>query len=196
MRDREKIPDEAGEAPFVVRRAMWVTQPWKNGRGVTHEVWRWIDPERTRDGASSFELRVSVAEIDGAQPFSLFPGIDRVLVPLEDNALALEVSGVTHLMTKHHVFRFAGELTAATKGEGRASDLNVMWPRARDVRVELATNESSVDSRALAVFALERTSLRDAHGDETTLEAHDLLVHAEHAGVGYSAGFPVVWIRF
>ncbi|MEO8800499.1 MAG: HutD family protein [Polyangiaceae bacterium] len=196
MSDREKILDEPGTAPFLVPRVRWVTQPWKNGRGVTHEVWRWTDREREHPGASAFDLRVSVAEIDGPQPFSPFPGLDRVLVPLVDNALALEIGSVTRPMTKHHVFRFAGEVTATTKGEGRASDLNVMWPRGREVRVELATKETSVDTRALAVFALERTSLRDAHGIETTLEAHDLLVDALHASVGYSADLPVVWIRF
>ncbi|MEO8798312.1 MAG: HutD family protein, partial [Polyangiaceae bacterium] len=194
--DRKKILDEPGKPPFLVHRARWVTQPWKNGRGVTHEVWRWIAPEREHPDDSVFDLRVSVAEIDGPQPFSLFPGIDRVLIPLEDNALALQIGGVMRPMTKHHVFRFEGEATAATEGEGRASDLNVMWPRAREARVELGTKESSGDSRALAVFALERTSLRDAHGNETTLEAHDLLVHTLHAGVGYSADLPAVWIRF
>lgn len=192
MSDREKFPNELGTAPFLVRRASWVTQAWKNGRGVTHEIWRQVDVARE---PHAFELRVSVAEIEGAQPFSRFPGLERVLVPLEDNALTLDLDGEARPMTKHHVFRFAGEITAATSGEGRASDFNVMWRRSRDVRVELATKETSVDSRALAVFALEATVLR-ARGDETTLDAHDLLVHLERAGVDYEADVPVVWIRF
>lgn len=54
----------------VVMPESWRAQPWQNGRGTTHEIWR--DPD---DGA--YAIRVSCAEVTEPGPFSLFPGYRR-----------------------------------------------------------------------------------------------------------------------
>ncbi|HEX7664964.1 MAG TPA: HutD family protein [Polyangiaceae bacterium] len=194
MSQSVKIPGAAGKAPRFVRRSEWTTQPWKNGKGVTHEVLRWSRPgQGAAADSTSFDLRVSVAEIEGAQPFSLFPGIERVLVPLEDNDLVLAIYALEEPMTKHRILRFSGEVPAATKGTGRASDLNVMWPRGRDVRVELAAIESTVDSRKLVVFALAPTRIETARGT-IDMDTHDTWLASDERAP--RASVPVVWIRY
>ncbi len=73
--------DLVGETePILVTRSEWTTQRWKNGAGVTHEIMRW---SRSAPVDDSYDVRISVAEIDGAQPFSSFPGYYRTLVVLE-----------------------------------------------------------------------------------------------------------------
>ncbi|MEJ7603535.1 MAG: HutD family protein [Kofleriaceae bacterium] len=46
----------------------WQAQPWRNGRGTTHEIWR---------DADDYALRVSCAEVAASGPFSQFPGFRR-----------------------------------------------------------------------------------------------------------------------
>ena len=64
--------------------------PWANGRGVTRE----IAVARAPDGSSApFLWRASMADLDGDGPFSAFPDVDRVLVLLEGEDVALAVDG-------------------------------------------------------------------------------------------------------
>ena len=53
-----------------IARTQWTSQPWKNGRGITHEIVRW--PE-----GDAYDVRVSLAEDTEAATFSLFPGYTR-----------------------------------------------------------------------------------------------------------------------
>ena len=52
----------------VVRPEAWQAQPWRNGGGTTHEIWR---------DADDYALRVSCAEVTASGPFSQFPGFRR-----------------------------------------------------------------------------------------------------------------------
>lgn len=193
----------------LVTRSEWSTQPWKNGGGVTHEIWRWTDPRWTGEReAGGFDLRLSVAEVEGAQPFSSFPGYHRTLVPLEDNDLRLVIGDASTPMTRHTAIHFPGDLPAATRGTGRATDLNVISRVARArAHVEISTSETHRHSpaiwpvtraRNLAVFALSETTLRGpARGARRALRPFNTLLHVEHDGhVAYTASAPVVWIRF
>lgn len=62
----------------VIEQSAWRAQRWKNGRGVTHEVWRTpdVEPGELQLG-SGYDLRVSVAELDNAGQFSEFAGYRR-----------------------------------------------------------------------------------------------------------------------
>lgn len=53
-----------------IERASWRTQPWKNGRGITHEIWRTPD-------TGDYDVRISLAEDTEPAQFSLFPGYRR-----------------------------------------------------------------------------------------------------------------------
>lgn len=177
-----------------VVRSDWRTQPWKNGGGITHEVFRWCASDAT---ANEFDLRLSVAEIDGAQPFSCFDGYVRALIPLDENALTLVIDGVPAPMARHRCFHFAGAALVETVGKGTARDFNVMSRSERPARVEIGTTESARDARQLAVFALTPVAL---HGDDgSTLhldEFETLIAMHDESNVALNANAPVVWIRF
>jgi len=59
--------------------------PWKNGGGETAEVI--CHPEGA--GFDDFQWRLSNAKVGGSGPFSVFPGIERVLTVLEGGAMVL-----------------------------------------------------------------------------------------------------------
>ena len=168
-----------------IARSEWTTQRWKNGAGITHEIFRWS----AIASVEGYDLRLSVAEVEGAQPFSSFPGYFRSLVVLEETTLRLGGQP----MTKGRVFDFRGDLPMATTGEGRATDLNVISRLEGRARVEVASRESKPEPRALAVFALEPVVLRG--GVERALGAGDTWI--DLAGdAAYVATAPVVWVRF
>jgi environmental stress-induced protein Ves len=53
-------------------------QPWRNGGGITRE----IIAVPAGAGDDDFLWRASIATISAAGPFSLWPGVDRALLPL------------------------------------------------------------------------------------------------------------------
>jgi len=175
-----------------IERSAWRPQPWINGGGVTHEVWRWAAAGMADD---AHDLRLSVAEIDGAQPFSAFPGFDRWLVPLEPSALTLVLAGAPAPMAAHHLFAFPGEAPAETRGHGRALDFNVIARRARGpVDVTVGTAAEVQPRRHLAVFALADTTLDGAGGPQ--LRCHDTWIQLAAPAGPRAATAPVVWIAF
>ena len=52
----------------VITPDEWRAQPWQNGGGVTHEIWR---------DANDYAIRVSCAEVAQSGPFSRFAGYRR-----------------------------------------------------------------------------------------------------------------------
>jgi uncharacterized protein len=101
--------------------------PWKNGGGVTREL-------ATGGGdGSGWGWRVSLAEVAEDGPFSIFPGVDRVIAVIEGAGMDLVApDGVKTALELFEPVRFSGE--AAISGrlrDGPVRDLNVMVQRAR-----------------------------------------------------------------
>lgn len=109
----------------IIRIADCPPVPWKNGAGTTRELWA------RRDGAGAALIRISIAEISGAQDFSTFPGIDRVILQLDGPRMVLTIDGVARPLTPLTPLPFAGEarVTCALDGTERAHDLNLMCQR-------------------------------------------------------------------
>jgi environmental stress-induced protein Ves len=84
--------------------------------------------------------RISLAQIAGDVPFSRYPGVDRVLLPVGDEPLTLLVDGERRLLRPGTHTAFAGEAAVRTEGVTRpARALNVMAERgARTCRIEAA----------------------------------------------------------
>lgn len=76
------------ELKYVIGRSEWPSMPWSNGGGITHELLRLSSSD-----CRPFALRISCAEVASDGPFSIFDGIDRLLIPLEGGGLHLESSG-------------------------------------------------------------------------------------------------------
>lgn len=61
----------------------WRTEPWKNGRGITHVIARWPDVD-------DYDVRISVAEVSEPGPFSTFAGYERWTLRLALPRLGLD----------------------------------------------------------------------------------------------------------
>lgn len=103
--------------------------PWKNGGGETREIAA-FPPGAGFDG---FDWRLSIATIAGDGAFSAFPGIDRRLILLAGNGVALRLDeGAEHVLQPGDLLAFAGEQAVRSRLlEGRVQDLNVMLRRGR-----------------------------------------------------------------
>lgn len=126
------------------------TQPWKNGRGTTTELWR-----LERDGQLLVRLsRASVVE-DG--PFSLFPGIERNLTVLSGPGFRLTGPGIDLRCAPLVPVAFPGdvEVTASETDGQQSDDFNVMTARGLpQPRVLVAQNDSLSAGGTLALYAL------------------------------------------
>ncbi len=112
----------------ILRAALRSAVPWKNGGGITREVA--IAPPGA--GFDDFDWRISIAEVRGAGPFSLFPGIDRTLTIL-DGRMRLDIEGRTRdLDPRSAPLAFPGDVACTgTPLDGPVTDLNVMTRRGR-----------------------------------------------------------------
>jgi environmental stress-induced protein Ves len=112
-----------GRVLQVMRWSARTSMPWRNGGGVTHELFR--------DEA----LRLSVAEVAGPGPFSVFPGVDRVLTLLDGVRCVLRRGDVSVSLRPLVPFAFHGDdAWGCTDVEGPAPgrpamDFNVMMHR-------------------------------------------------------------------
>ena len=77
----------ATDVARLIRHADCPPVPWKNGAGTTRELWALRD-------AGGVLVRISIAEITGAQPFSEFPGTDRIIAQLDGPPMVLTIDGI------------------------------------------------------------------------------------------------------
>jgi hypothetical protein len=104
------------------------TMPWKNGGGTTIEALT-LPPGADLD---TFELRVSMAHVEVAGPFSRFLGIDRTLVVMDGEGMTLRMAdgSAMTLGQGSAPFTFAGDDPVhATLSAGAIRDFNVMTRR-------------------------------------------------------------------
>jgi len=98
---------------------------WRNGLGWTRE----IHVEAGVDEAA-WAWRLSIAEIEQAAPFSMYDGVERELMLLSGDGLALRFAdGQTEMLQPPHArLRFAGDraLQGAPHGAG-VQAFNLMW---------------------------------------------------------------------
>ena len=105
-----------------------IATPWKNGGGITRELACYPAGAALDD----FLWRVSIADISQSGPFSVFPGIDRVITLLEGGGMQLTFSdGESHALTTPLLpYRFRGEQIVNAQLAGTASqDFNLMLRR-------------------------------------------------------------------
>ena len=72
--------------PSTVRTADVAAQPWKNGGGTTREL-------LAQPAGVDWRVRISVAEVAAAGPFSAFPGVTRWFAVLEGAGVVLTIAG-------------------------------------------------------------------------------------------------------
>ncbi|MFT4253283.1 MAG: HutD family protein [Caulobacter sp.] len=102
--------------------------PWKNGGGTTWE----IAAQPPGADLSSFDWRLSIARVAAPGPFSVFPGIDRVLTLIDGAGLRLTIEGAGEVVLDAAAapLPFPGDAPAsATLDSGPIRDLNLMVRR-------------------------------------------------------------------
>lgn len=134
------------EAPVMRRisRSQWQRQPWRNGGGVTWEIWR------DGGGPAGFVIRLSCAEVATDGPFSRFPGIDRVIALVEGAGMVLESAEPHTLELPLEPYAFPGEAEIL----GRLSDGPVL-----DVNLMVAREQASARVRRHSLAPGERVEL-------------------------------------
>jgi len=103
--------------------------PWKNGGGVTRELLKLPHPSEP----SRFLARLSIARVATSGPFSVFPGVDRIIMLLEGEGMALSIAGAPEvvLARRWQPFAFSGDAESHCRLLGGAvRDFNLMVDRA------------------------------------------------------------------
>jgi uncharacterized protein len=97
--------------------------PWRNGGGSTSQVA--IHPAGAT--TENFDWRISIATVDHESQFSLFPGVNRWLMPLSPEGMTLRVEGETTRLAGRVAFAFGGEASVRSINVTKtALDLNLM----------------------------------------------------------------------
>lgn len=108
----------------VIRPAEYQAMPWKNGGGVTTEIW-------ASPLSGVFDWRVSIATVKADGPFSTFNGYERHIMILTGGGMVLNIAGRgTYTLEPLRPFSFAGD--ARVHGsllQGAVLDLNLMVRR-------------------------------------------------------------------
>ncbi len=129
----EHVPDvnDPNAAPrHLVAWADLIAQPWRNGGGVTRQILsRRLDARGNGipADADDWDWRLSIADVDGAGPFSSFTGMTRILTIIEGASITLTVDGTVEELERHRPFIFDGAAeTSATLPHGPIRDLNLI----------------------------------------------------------------------
>src|ERR1700753_2581801 len=104
----------------VLRSGRHRRMPWRNGGGVTYEV----AASPADRGLTDFDWRISIAEVQAGGPFSAFAGIDRTIILIDGEWMALTVDGRRHRFGLRDPFRFDGDGETLCEGPGARRDSN------------------------------------------------------------------------
>lgn len=122
----------------IIRRAQFKSMPWKNGGGITHEV-------ALAKVKGQLQWRLSLAEVAGDGPFSLFPGMARILTVIDGAGMDLrDASGAAvHAVPPLHSISFSGDdVLTGTLRDGPCLDFNLIYdPRRFAGTVRVVTGQ-------------------------------------------------------
>jgi environmental stress-induced protein Ves len=106
-----------------------VEMPWKNGGGVTREIFR-------ADDAAGLLWRASLADVTKSGPFSLFPGCNRIIAVVEGGPMLLDFEDGEQIRVDLGSPReFSCDRALTGRPEGKpCRDFNLIWRR-KDVAV-------------------------------------------------------------
>ncbi|WP_406449061.1 HutD family protein [Streptomyces sp. NBC_00876] len=163
------------EAFRILRAAGRTPVAWKNGVGTTREI-----AASPGAGTDAFDWRVSLAEVAGDGPFSVFPGVERTLTVVEGAGMDLMVGGEHHIVDEPYwPHDFPGDLeTDGRLLAGPVVNLNVMYRRDR-TRAEVAVVRGTLRLTAPEGGAVLAVALEDGaviEGTDTVLGCYDAVL--------------------
>jgi uncharacterized protein len=135
----------------LLSRANYLSMLWKNGLGITQEIYLEKDL-----------FRLSMASILNSGPFSLFPGFERSLTLLEGESIYLSHDmGAEFNLKMLSPYQFAGEQATLSIVKKAGLDFNVFWKRdvvQVEVRLQTAEELSKIKTHlgeSIFIFSLE-----------------------------------------
>lgn len=133
----------------IIRRSAFTTVPWKNGGGITHEV-----AKAEADGRLLW--RLSLAEVASDGPFSLFPGLARILTVIKGAGMDLlsPAGEVVHPLPPLSPVHFTGdELLTGRLRNGPCLDFNLIYdPQRFEASAEVVSGERSMQRQSGTVI--------------------------------------------
>jgi uncharacterized protein len=113
----------------LLKPADYVRMPWKDGGGSTTEIV--VHPAGST--LSTFDWRISIADIAADGPFSRFPGVDRIVALL--SGAGMRLTGDAHsveLRAAFEPYAFSGDDgISCSLVDGPVRDFNLMLRRGR-----------------------------------------------------------------
>ena len=165
---------------LVIRCDRTTPQPWKNGGGQTRELFVWPP-------GGPWSLRISVADIRAAGPFSPFPDIERWFAVLEGDGVVLTFAQRRAVLDVETApLHFDGsDAPACELSGGPSRDLNLMvrHDAGRGLMQRAAAGAEWLSHAPLrAVFTTGAALLQINDTDAARLPAWSLAVstHAAH----------------
>ncbi len=160
---------------------------WKNGLGTTYDIALF---PKGADHAD-FDLRFALSPIVENNVFSAFPGIERVITPVEGAGLRLEFAEKEHELVLNQSLRFDSALTPMGKPRnGAIKVINVMARREKWNFLSCGVTEQDnyvlQDGEYLLLFALQNCVVRS--DDENVLMAkHDAVLASSARTISINA---------
>ncbi len=106
----------------LIEKNNFKQMPWKNGKGVTAQIW--LSPEGSEFSQGQFHFRMSSASIEKNEDFSLFPGMERILIPIKGSGFQLNQD----VYEKFEIARFSGdEKMNCTLLKGAVVDFGIIF---------------------------------------------------------------------
>jgi uncharacterized protein len=159
------------------------TKPWKNGGGVTHEIARNAVGE-------GWQWRISIAEVGADGPFSLFPGMTRILTVIDGAGIdLLSADSVMEARLYRPVF-FPGDLDVIARlVGGPVRNLNLIYDaHAVEAAVEMLLGPATLSCAAGTAGFLCLSGAITVAGDGVPMGAFALGTGADIALAAGAAG--------
>lgn len=117
----------------LIRNSNFKKMPWKNGQGMTIQIL--IEPDESELIKNNFHFRFSSAPIDKEGEFSLFPGMERILIPIKGAGFQLN----EHVFEKFEVAQFSGsDKTYCHLLKGPVIDFGIIFnPQLAEVSIKV-----------------------------------------------------------
>ena len=153
---------------LIIRRTKFKTVPWKNGGGITHEVAK-------AKVKGQLLWRISLAEVASEGPFSLFPGLARILTVIDGEGMDLrDASGaIAYPVPPLKPVHFSGdEALHGTLRAGPCLDFNLIYdPQRFSGSMQVVSGENRNDDLTGGILCLNGT----IRGGGEDLHRHDFV---------------------
>lgn len=163
--------------------AQFEARPWKNGLGTTHDI---VVLPRGADH-SNFDLRFALSPIVEDNYFSAFPGIERVITPIEGKELRLESDDCNKKLARHTSLRFDSALAPMGKPtQGPVKVINVMARREKwnihNCGVVEKVDHTLLSGELLFLFALDNCTIHCGE-EEVSMNKYDAFIATDTARI-------------